>query len=285
LTSEAGAAEPTNKPEQIEDIEIELLLEGIFRVYGADFRNYAAASLKRRIHESMRTEGITTVSGYQERVLHERAAVERLLMRLSIHVTSMFRDPNFYLTFRQKVVPILRTYPRLRIWHAGCASGEEVYSMAILLQEEDLYERATLYATDISKDVLRKARDGIYPLASMQEFTANYQKAGGKRQFSDYYTAQYDNAIFHEGIKQNLVFLEHNLVTDGSLNEFHVILCRNVMIYFNKILQRRVHELIYESLTMFGIFGIGNKESLRFTSHENFYKELDADNRIYQKMK
>jgi chemotaxis protein methyltransferase CheR len=211
--------------------------------------------------------------------------MERLLMRLSIHVTSMFRDPSFYLTFRERVVPLLRTYPSVRLWHAGCSTGEEVYSMAILLQEEGLYDRATLYATDISMDVLRRARDGIFPLAQMQEYTVNYLKAGCKRQFSDYYTAQYDNVIFHPSLKTNLVFSEHNLVTDGSFNEFHVVLCRNVMIYFNKTLQTRVHDLIYQSLAMFGIFGIGNKESLRFTPREDAYEQLDEHDRLYRKIK
>lgn len=270
---------------QVEDIEIKLLLEGLFLVYGTDFRNYASASLKRRILESMRAEGLETVSDYQALVLHDRVAMERLLVRLSIHVTSMFRDPTFYLTFRQKVVPLLKTYPSVRVWHAGCSTGEEVYSMAILLEEEGLLSRAKLYATDISKDVLRRARDGIFPLAQMQEYTVNYLRAGGKRQFSDYYMAQYDNVLFHPRLKQNLVFLEHNLVTDSSFNDFHVVLCRNVMIYFNKILQQRVHDLFYQSLVMFGIFGTGNKESLKFTTHEDAYESLDAQDRLYRKVR
>jgi chemotaxis protein methyltransferase CheR len=270
---------------QLEDIEIQLLLEGMFRHYGFDFRNYAPASIKRRIHESMRDEGVLTVSEFQAKVLHDPACLERLLYRLSVNVTSMFRDPSFFLSFRNKVVPLLRTYPFVRIWHAGCSSGEEVYSMAILLQEEDLYQRCRIYATDMSKEVLRKAREGIFPLASMQEYTSNYMKAGGKRFFSDYYTAQYDSVMFSPSLKANLVFSEHNLVTDGSFNEFHVILCRNVMIYFNKTLQERVHNLIYESLTMLGVFGLGNKESLRFTPRESFYEELDQRDRIYRKVR
>jgi chemotaxis protein methyltransferase CheR len=270
---------------QLEDIEIQLLLEGMFRHYGFDFRNYAPASIKRRIHESMRDEGAETVSAFQAKVLHDPACLERLLYRLSVNVTSMFRDPSFFQSFRNRVVPLLRTYPFVRIWHAGCSSGEEVYSMAILLQEEDLYQRCRIYATDMSKEVLRKAREGIFPLASMQEYTANYMKAGGKRFFSDYYTAQYDSVMFSPSLKANLVFSEHNLVTDGSFNEFHVILCRNVMIYFNKTLQERVHNLIYESLSMLGVFGLGNKESLRFTPRESFYEELDQRDRIYRKVR
>ncbi|HEV7858139.1 MAG TPA: protein-glutamate O-methyltransferase CheR [Pyrinomonadaceae bacterium] len=270
---------------QLEDIEVQLLLEGVFRHYGFDFRNYAPASIKRRIRECMRDERAETVSGFQERVLHDPACLERLLYKLSVNVTSMFRDPSFFQSFRTRVVPLLRTYPFLRIWHAGCSTGEEVYSMAILLQEEDLYQRCRIYATDMSKEVLRKAREGIFPLASMQEYTANYQQAGGKRFFSDYYTAQYDSVIFSPALRANLVFSEHNLVTDGSFNEFHVILCRNVMIYFNKTLQERVHNLIYESLHMFGVFGLGNKETLRFTPRESFYEELDQRDRLYRKVR
>ncbi|MDT4897361.1 MAG: chemotaxis protein methyltransferase CheR [Acidobacteriota bacterium] len=270
---------------ELEDIEIALLLEGLYRYYGFDFREYSPASLKRRIIERMRAEKIETVSRYQERVLHDAACMERLLLGLSVHVTSMFRDPEFYLTFRRKVVPILKTYPTVRVWHAGCSTGEEVYSMAILLQEEGLYRKSLIYATDISHEVLRKAKEGIFPLASMQEYTSNYMKAGGTREFSDYYTAHYDNVIFHPSLKTNVVFAEHNLATDGSFNEFHVILCRNVMIYFNKALQERVHNLVYESLSMFGIFGLGNKESLKFTPREGFYEQLDDRDKLYRKVR
>jgi chemotaxis protein methyltransferase CheR len=269
----------------LEDIEIGLLLEGVFRYYGADFRNYAPASLRRRIRESVEREGAGTVSGLQAKILHDTASLERFLHALSINVTSMFRDPGFYLAFRTKVVPLLRTYPFVRIWHAGCSTGEEVYSMAILLHEEGLYPRCRIYATDMNPVVLRKAREGIFRLASMQEYTVNYMQAGGKGFFSDYYTAQYEHVIFNPSLKANMVFSEHNLVTDGSFNEFHVILCRNVMIYFNKTLQKRVHNLIYESLVMFGVFGVGNKESLRFTPREADYEELDAENRLYRKVR
>ncbi len=280
-----SAALPQAEHNELEDIEIALLLEGLYRYYGFDFREYSPASLKRRILERMRAEKIETISRYQERILHDEACMERLLLGLSVHVTSMFRDPGFYLTFRQKVVPILKTYPTVRVWHAGCSTGEEIYSMAILLQEEGLYRKSLIYATDISHDVLRKAKEGIFPLAAMKEYTINYMKAGGKREFSDYYTAHYDNVIFHPSLKTNVVFAEHNLATDGSFNEFHVILCRNVMIYFNKTLQERVHNLFYESLSMFGIFGLGNKESLKFTPREAFYEELDNQDKLYRKVR
>jgi len=279
------SALPQVEQTELEDIEIALLLEGLYRYYGFDFREYSPASLKRRILERMRAEKIETVSSYQDRVLHDAACMERLLLGLSVHVTSMFRDPEFYLTFRQKIVPMLKTYPTVRIWHAGCSTGEEVYSMAILLQEEGLYRKCVIYATDISHELLRKAREGIFPLATMQEYTSNYMRAGGKHEFSDYYTAHYDNVIFHPSLKTNVVFAEHNLATDGSFNEFHVILCRNVMIYFNKSLQERVHNLIYESLSMFGVLGLGNKESLKFTPREAFYERMDSRNKLYRKVR
>jgi chemotaxis protein methyltransferase CheR len=270
---------------ELEEIELSLLLEGIYRHYGLDFRDYATASLKRRILETMLTEGASTFSAYQNKVLHDPACMDRLMLALSINVTEMFRDPSFYLTFRQKVVPLLRTYPFVRIWHAGCSTGEEVYSMAILLQEENLYAKCRIYATDMNKEVLRQAREGIFPLSAMKNYTANYMHAGGKRFFSDYYTAQYGNVIFRPSLIENVVFSEHNLATDSSFNEFQVVLCRNVMIYFNKTLQARVHNLIYGSLSMFGVFGIGNKESLKFTTREQFYEELDNQDKLYRKIK
>ncbi|MFN2455447.1 MAG: protein-glutamate O-methyltransferase CheR [Pyrinomonadaceae bacterium] len=270
---------------ELEGIELSLLLEGIYRHYGLDFRDYATASLKRRIHETMRAEGIHSLSAYQDKVLHDSACMDRLMLALSINVTAMFRDPSFYLTFRQKVVPLLRTYPFVRIWHAGCSTGEEVYSMAILLQEENLYAKCRIYATDMNKEVLRQAREGIFPLSAMKDYTINYMQAGGKHSFSDYYTAQYGSVIFRPSLIENVVFSEHNLATDGSFNEFQVVLCRNVMIYFNKTLQGRVNNLIYDSLSMFGVFGIGNKESLRFTSREAFYQEMDTHDKLYRKIK
>src|SRR5688572_11494346 len=266
---------PAPKEIELEDIEIDLLLEGLYRAHGFDFRDYSRASIKRRILDLMRGEKMDTVSAFQAKVLHDAACLDRFLLGLSVHVTSMFRDPSFYSTFRRQVVPLLRTYPTVQIWIAGCSTGEEVYSLAILLQEEKLYERCRIYATDISQAVLRKARDGIFPLSAMREYTVNYLQAGGAHEFSDYYTAQYDSVIFHSGLRNNVVFSEHNLATDGSFNEFQVILCRNVMIYFNKDLQARVHNLLYDSLSMFGVFGLGNKESLKFTPRAAFYERSE----------
>jgi chemotaxis protein methyltransferase CheR len=210
--------------------------------------------------------------------------MERLLLDLSINVTAMYRDPNFYVSFRENVVPLLRTYPFTRIWIAGCSTGEEVYSLAILLQEEDLYERTRIYATDINESVLDRARSGVFPLDKMREYTQNYIRAGGKRAFSEYYLAKYDGAQFQRSLIENVVFAQHNLVSDRSFNEFNVIVCRNVMIYFDRVLQDRVHRLFYDSLATFGVLGLGAKESINFSPHEDCYEELDANERIYRKV-
>lgn len=269
---------------ELEQLEVELLLEAIFRRYGFDFREYAPASLKRRLTRRMRAEGIDTVTGLQERVLHDPPVMERLLLDLSVNVTAMFRDPSFYLAFRRKAVPLLRTYPFTRIWVAGCSTGEEVVSLAILLAEEGLYERTRIYATDINELVLDRAQAGVYPLDKMQEYTHNYIRAGGTRAFSEYYVARYDGALFSRALLDNVVFAQHNLVSDRAFNEFNTILCRNVMIYFDRALQNRVHELFYESLETFGVLGLGHKESMHFTPYEQRFEPLDAAERLYRKV-
>jgi chemotaxis protein methyltransferase CheR len=278
-------AAPTHYDPGLERIEIELLLEAVHRHYGFDFRSYAYSSLRRRVWKRIESEGLGTVSALQDRVLHDADVMERLLDDLSVTVTAMFRDPGFYRTFRDAVVPILRTYPFIRIWHAGCSTGEEVYSMAILLQEEDLYDRSRVYATDMNEAVLRRARDGIFPLERMQEYTENYIRAGGRRSFSEYYTAGYRGALFDASLRRNVVFAQHNLVTDRSFSEFNVVLCRNVLIYFDKGLQSTVHRLFYDSLTTFGILALGSKESLRFSKFEDCYEPVAAPEKIYRKVR
>ncbi|MFN2467454.1 MAG: protein-glutamate O-methyltransferase CheR [Gaiellaceae bacterium] len=267
----------------LERLEVELLLEAVYRHYGYDFREYAPASLTRRLRRRIDEEGLATVSALQDRVLHDRSCMERLLRDLSINVTAMFRDPGFHLALRQKVLPVLRTYPFVRIWAAGSSTGEEVYSLAILLSEEGLYDRTRIYATDINQGVLETARSGLFPLDKMREYTHNYIRAGGTRAFSEYYVARYDAALFSRSLLDNVVFAQHNLVSDGSFNEFHLILCRNVLIYFDRPLQNRVHELFHSSLVTFGILGLGQKESLRFTDYESLYDELDAGQRLYRR--
>ncbi len=276
---------PVSYSSELERIEIELLLEGVFRHYGFDFRSYAYASVRRRLWKRIEDEGLSSVSELQALVLHDGQAMERLLLDLSINVTAMFRDPGFYREFRTLVVPLLRTYPFIRIWHAGCSTGEEVYSVAIVLEEEGLLERARIYATDINNVVLQQARAGIFPLTRMQEYTENYIKAGGARSFSEYYTAKYDGALFSPALTRNVVFSQHNLVTDRSFAEFNIIFCRNVLIYFDAELQNRVHSLFYESLAMFGILALGSKESLHGSQYEPCYERLHPREKLFRKIR
>jgi chemotaxis protein methyltransferase CheR len=271
--------------DDVERIEMDCLLEAIFRRYGFDFREYAPASLRRRVGRRMEIEGVRTISALQEKILRTPDLMEALILDLSINVTSMFRDPSFYVAFREKVVPLLHTYPFTRLWVAGCSTGEEVYSLAILLEEEALYERTRIYATDINEAVLDRAREGVFPMTKMKEYTQNYIRAGGTRSFSDYYLSAYDGAAFDKALTRNVVFAQHNLVSDQSFNEFNVIVCRNVMIYFDRALQSRVHALFYESLARFGILGLGHKESINFTPHASNYEELDAAERLYRKVR
>jgi chemotaxis protein methyltransferase CheR len=272
------------KSDELERLEISLLVEGLYKQYGFDFRDYAYASLRRRVGNVVRSEKLKSVTGLLERVLHDPACTERFLAQLTVNVTTMFRDPSFYRAFREQVVPLLRAYPFIRIWHAGCSTGEEVYSLAILLHEEDLYRRCRIYATDLNEIALKTARDGIFPIEHMKEYAENYALAGGKAALSDYYTAaSYDHVIFRQALRQHVVFSHHDLATDGSFNEFNVILCRNVMIYFNAKLQARVHNLFYDSLRRFGILALGHKESLKATVREESYEALDSRERIYRR--
>jgi chemotaxis protein methyltransferase CheR len=270
--------------DDLERIEVQLLLEAIYQHYGFDFRGYALGSLKRRLWRRAYGERVETLSALQDKVLHDPAVMERLLLDLSINVTAMFRDPTFFRAFREKVVPLLRTYPFVRIWNAGCSTGEETYSLAILLKEEGLYDRTRIYATDINDRVLERAREGRFPLEKMREYTENYLRAGGGDEFSRYYTVEGQQAIFTSELREQVVFAQHNLVSDAPFNEFNVIVCRNVMIYFGKTLQDRVHELYYESLDPFGVLALGHKESIRFSRYEGRYEALDAQEKLYRKM-
>ena len=268
----------------LEALELRLLLEAIHQHHGYDFRGYARTSLKRRIWRRITEEGLETISGLQERILHDPEVMDRLLVDFSINVTSMFRDPTFFLALREKVVPILRTYPFMRIWNAGCSTGEETYSLAILLHEEGLADRARIYATDINEGVLRQAKDGTFPVERMKDYTRDYIRGGGQAAFSDYYKTFGEVVKFDPALVDNVVFAQHNLVSDGSFNEFNLIVCRNVMIYFDRALQDKVHQLFYESLVRFGIIGLGHKESIRFTAHAGDYAELDAHEKLYRRV-
>ncbi|MEK5233988.1 protein-glutamate O-methyltransferase CheR [Lysinibacillus sp. FSL K6-0232] len=266
------------------NLEIDLLLEAIYRLSGFDFRQYNRSSISRRIHNRMRINNIPTISRVQEQAIYDTAFLEQLLNDFSINVTEMFRNPSFFKAFREKVIPALRQYPEIRIWHAGCATGEEVYSMAILLQEEGLMERAVMYATDMNEQVLEKAKKGAFPIQKMQAYTKNYMLAGGTHAFSEYYKTDYQYAYFHPALLKNIIFAQHNLVTDQSFNEFHVILCRNVLIYFSPQLQSHVHHLFAESLSDKGFLCLGDKEALPFEGVTSKYIELASNERIYQKI-
>jgi chemotaxis protein methyltransferase CheR len=268
---------------EVEVIETQLLLEAVYRRYGLDFRDYAYPSISRRVVSLAQAERLASVSELQGKLLHDPACMERFLVQMSVHVTTMFRDPPFYLAFKRFVVPLLRQHPFFRIWHVGCSSGEEVYSMAILLAEEDLYARCRLYATDMNEHVVATAKAGIVAMDKLPEYEANYRQVGGQRSLADYCTVRYGHAIFNRSLRENLVFSQHNLVTDASFNEFQVILCRNVLIYFNTTLSHRVHELIYSSLVPGGVLGLGSQESIRFTPHEADYQPLDSQQKIYQR--
>jgi chemotaxis protein methyltransferase CheR len=280
--SDAPRAPASGLP-AIERLEIDLLLEALHRHYGFDFRRYAPSSLRRRVRKRMEGEGVSTVTQLLDRVLHDPACLERLLRDLSVSVTAMFRDPPFFLAFRRHVIPLLRTYPFVRIWHAGCSTGEEVYSMAILLREEGLAARSRIYATDLNAAIVRQAKQGIFPLARMQEYTQNYLRAGGTRAFSDYYTAKYDGALFDPALVQHVLFAQHDLATDASFSEFNVIVCRNVLIYFNRDLKSRVLTLFHDSLAHLGFLVLGRKETIRFTNAEDLYDAVDERERIWRR--
>lgn len=285
LVEDGEPIEPEERDTEhdIEDIEIQLLLEAIVLRYGYDFRNYAPASLRRRIRLIVEKEGASSISALQALILRDATSMSRFVTTLSVPVTAMFRDPEFYRALKDEVVPVLRTYPFIRIWHAGCSTGEEVYSLAILLTEADLYERCRIYATDLSDATLQIASRGIYDLSYMRAYTQNYQQFGGTRDFSSYYTADRQHVILSPRLRRNVVFSQHNLVSDGPFNEFNLILCRNVMIYFDQKLRRRVHSLLDESLCRFGVLGIGRKESLEFSALGPRYAELPSSVRLYRK--
>lgn len=266
-----------------EDIELQLLLEAIYQRYGYDFRSYSRASLQRRVDQHMLIKRYAHTGELIHSILHRGEAFSALLSDLTINVTEMFRDPDFYRTFRERVVPVLKTHPFLKIWHAGCATGEEIYSMAILLEEEGLYERSQIYATDIDKEVLEKARRGIFSVADLRKYTENYQRAGGKGSLSDYYTAKYDNVIMDPRLKKNVIFADHDLATDQVFGEMQVIFCRNVIIYFNRELQNRVFQLFHDSLDIGGTLCLGSKESLRFAACADRFDVVDKVQRIYRK--
>jgi chemotaxis protein methyltransferase CheR len=269
--------------DRVEDIEIRLLLEAVYERYHYDFRNYAMASVKRRLRQAREHLGFPTVSSLQESVLYDPEMLPKLLGYLTVQVSEMFRDPSYFKAIRERVIPHLRTYPSLKIWIAGCSGGEELYSFVILFREEGLEERTIFYATDINQDALRIAESGIYDLDRLQLFTENHRKSGGKSSLSDYYTSGYGHASFDKTLRRHVVFSDHSLVTDAVFAEMHLVSCRNVMIYFDRPLQDRAIGLFKDSLTRKGFLGIGAKESLRFSAHAPAFNEFVREEKIYQR--
>lgn len=270
-------------PHSVFDLEVRLLMEAIYARYSHDFREYSGASQKRRVLQAMQALQCDTVSALQGRVLRDPKAFAQLLELLTVPFTEMFREPEFFVALRRQVMPVLHTYPSLNVWVAGCASGEEVYSLAILLQEEGLLERSTIYATDINPAALERARQGIFPLAALQQYTRNYQAAGGTAGFSQYYTAAYDAARFDRDLVRRVTFADHSLATDHVFSETQLICCRNVLIYFNRKLQDRAIGLFAQSLCHRGFLGLGSKESLDFSAHGDRFEPVALRERLFRK--
>ena len=267
-----------------EKIEFDLILEAIYQKYGYDFRNYAKASLRRRLRYRLSQSNLKTISEMQHKLLNDKEFFDTLLLDLTINVTEMFRDPSFFKALREIVISELKKQPFIKVWHAGCSSGEEIYSTAILLKENGMYESSLIYATDTNEMVLDKAKSGIFPIEKMKDFTVNYRKAGGIASFADYYTARYDNAIMDNSLKKNIVFSNHNLVTDSVFGEMDLIMCRNVLIYFNRDLQDHVFRLFMDSLRPGGFLCLGSKETVRFSSLSGNFENVIEKERVYRRI-
>ena len=272
-----------NPKPQLSTQAFEQLLHLLHHVYGYDFSGYSKASLLRRIYKFMDVQGVADGQQLIQLLAGDTSVFHSFLETITVNVTEMFRDPGFYKSIREKVLPVLATYPQINIWHAGCSTGEEVFSLCILLHEAGLLHRTRIYATDINASYLEKARTGVLPMTHMREYTLNYLQSGCTGDFSDYYTALYDHVLIHREIRERVVFLQHNLVTDRSFNEFQLILCRNVMIYFNKQLQNKVLKLFHESLSSLGFIGLGMKESLLFSEYRSKYSIVDGSVKIFRK--
>lgn len=268
----------------IKEDEIALLLNDLLEVHGYDFSDYAMASLKRRINRLFVLDRFPSFAEFRYRIRSDKSYLKRVVEEITVNVTEMFRDPAFYKTLRQEIIPVLATHPFIRIWHAGCSTGEEVYSMAIILQEANLLHKTLIYATDINPGVLEKAGKGIFPLGQMKQYSENYILSGGQKDFSGYYTAKYDLAKFDERLRHKMIFATHNLVSDRSFNEFQLVLCRNVLIYFDKELQDKVFHLFDESLEKFGFLALGSKETMKFSSVGKKFKQIPNKEKIWRKV-
>lgn len=271
------------KDDDLELIETNLLLEGVYRRFGMDFRGYAMHHIRRRIRGMLRAEGFATISHLQAAILHDEKAYRSFINWMSIGNTAMFRDPGFYAALREQVVPFLRTYPRVAIWIAGCSDGQEVYSLAILLEEEGIYDRCQIYATDMNEQYIETAKAGVYPKTRIEDASQNYYECGGKTQFTDYYSVENDRVRFNQSLRRNVTFAQHNLISDSSFNEFNLILCRNVLMYLGSVFQQRVFWLLHESLNRSGIVGLGMRESINANPYGAFYEVVDSENRLFRK--
>ncbi len=265
------------------DLEVKLLLEAIYEKYNYDFRNYALSSVKRRLGSALSHFSLGTLSRLQEKVLHDPKFFNALLQFMTVPTSEMFRDPAFFLALKKDIFPVLETYPSIKLWIAGCSTGEEVYSFAILLKESGLYERTTIYATDINPVSIGKAEQGIFAADRLKEFSRNYQEAGGVGSLSDYFSSGYNSVLMDKGLRKNVVFADHSLATDSVFSEMQLISCRNVLIYFNRELQNRAFGLFYESLSRGGFLGLGAKESIKFSDYANYFTETHRSEKIYQK--
>jgi chemotaxis protein methyltransferase CheR len=278
-------AVPVKSSVPLADIEIHLLLEGVYRASGCDFREYTPAVLRRRIADQVRMEQVGTVSGLQEKALHDPFCMKRLIHGLSVVPSTLFREPAFFQSFRAQIAPFLRTYPFVRIWNAGCSAGEDAYATAIILHEEGIYHRCKVYATNTSESAISQAREGVFSTAAIDECAAMYARAGGQSSLHEYFTVAGDRAVIAEHLKTNIVFAQHNLATDGSFNDFHVILTRNVLVNFTKALRFRVHNLLFTSLVRCGVLALGERDEIEHTPHERCYQPVDPTQRLYRRVR
>ena len=272
------------KEYSIKDDEVQVLLNDLVDLYGYDFTDYSMASLKRRINRLLMIDRLPSFAELRYRLRTDKSYLDHFIVEITVNVTEMFRDPLFFAALREKVFPQLATYPFIKVWHAGCSTGEEVYSLAIMLEEAGLLHKSLLYATDLNHEVLDKARKGIFPMTHMKTYSENYIEAGGTKDFSSYYTAGYDRVKFDERLSSRMIYATHNLVSDRAFNHFHLVLCRNVLIYFNKDLQNRVLGLFNESLEPLGYLALGSKETLRFSGIGDKFREIDAKEKIWRKI-
>ena len=286
MTRNAGAAiQLDSAGNDLEEIEIRLLLEGIRQVYGYDFREYSLAPLRRGLQMAMLREGSRTISAYQDRILHDAPSMQRFLSTVGVNVTGMFREPDALKCIREEVIPLFRTYPSVRVWVAGCATGEEVYALAVVLQEEGLLRRSSIYATDMNEDMLAVARLGTYPLDRVRKYEEDYEIAGGRANLSDHYSVAGRNVRFQPEIIGSITWAPHNLVSDGSFNDFHLIFCANVLIYFKPSLQQRAHRLFYDSLIRSGFLALGRRESLLYCPDRDHYQQVRDGVNLFRKMR